>query len=367
MNNTKSNLSVIKIERFKSRFSYWKIVTAIFSINIVFYLVLLILYNAVPELFKKQLNFPEGLYFLDQVISSILHGTLLYFMLNYFYSFIAEKRSLIHYVLVSVIALIVYITYLIAEKYFFRPITNSSTTNALIFTLVLNSVILIAVNLIIAYLFYLRDEKKHRKVLEDQKLQLEIEKAHANYNFLKAQINPHFLHNTLNFLYAKSIPYSPDLSEGILTLSEIMRYALGENSVKDGKAALKDEIEHMRNIIKIHQFRFGNGLQVQFEVNGIVNGAVIIPFVLITIVENAFKHGNLKNPENPIEIKLTIGHNSLCFFCRNKKKTGPKELSTGIGLDNVKKRLDLAYGNQYSLNIKDEADFYTTLLTIHTL
>lgn len=358
---------MIKILKFKRRFSWWKVVAIILGGNIAFYGVQLILYYAVPELFRKPLNFPEGLYLIDQFISCILNGTLFYFTLNYYYSFIAEKKSFIHYLLVSFLLIIIYVTYLITEHYFFPSLTNKNSINTWVFFYTLSSLILIGVNLLIAYLFYLRDEKKQRKVLEEQKLQLEIEKIHANYNFLKAQINPHFLHNTLNFLYAKSIPYSPELSEGILTLSEIMRYAVGENSVKGGKAALKDEIEHMRNIIKIHQLRFGNSLQVQFEVNGIVNGAVIIPFVLITIVENAFKHGNLKSTEHPIEIKLTIEHNRLFFYCRNKKKTGPKELSTGIGLDNIKKRLDLAYGNHYGLNIKDESDFYTTQLTIQTL
>jgi two-component system, LytTR family, sensor kinase len=213
----------------------------------------------------------------------------------------------------------------------------------------------------------LRDEKKQRKILEEQKMQLEVEKSQANFNFLKAQINPHFLHNTLNFLYAKSLPYSPELSEGILTLSDIMRYALSEGNARDGKAPLKDEIEHVRNVIKINQLRFSNNLNVQFDVEGVVNGASIIPFVLITLVENAFKHGDIKSNDNPITIKVKVDDNSLWFYCRNRKKSGPKELSTGIGLDNIKKRLDLAYNKNYSLDIRDEAEFYSTELTITQL
>jgi len=213
----------------------------------------------------------------------------------------------------------------------------------------------------------LRDEKKQRKVLEEQKMQLEVEKSQANFNFLKAQINPHFLHNTLNFLYAKSLPYSPELSEGILTLSDIMRYALSEGNAIDGKAPLKDEIEHVRNVIKINQLRFSNNLNVQFDVEGVINGATIIPFVLITLIENAFKHGDLKNTNYPIVARVAVEGHRIYFYCRNKKKTGPKELSTGIGLDNIKKRLDLAYGEKYQLNVKDEADFYTTELIISNL
>ena len=198
-------------------------------------------------------------------------------------------------------------------------------------------------------------------------MQLEIEKSQANFNFLKAQINPHFLHNTLNFLYAKSLPYSNELSEGILTLSDIMRYALSEGNAKDGKALLKDEIEHVNNVIKINQLRFNHNLNVSFEVIGILNGATIIPFVLITLVENAFKHGDLKNLNNPIEIKLKVDDHQIYFFCRNKKKTGPKDISTGIGLDNIKKRLDLAYGKEYELNIKNESELYTTELFINRI
>jgi LytS/YehU family sensor histidine kinase len=106
---------------------------------------------------------------------------------------------------------------------------------------------------------------------------------------------------------------------------------------------------------------------VQFDVEGVLNGANIIPFVLITLVENAFKHGDLKTNESPIVIKIMVKDNQLYFYCRNKKKTGPKELSTGIGLDNIKKRLELAYGKEYTFNIIDEADLYTTELTINKL
>jgi LytS/YehU family sensor histidine kinase len=146
-----------------------------------------------------------------------------------------------------------------------------------------------------------------------------------------------------------------------------MRYALSEGNAKDGKAPLKDEIEHLRNVIKINQLRFSNNLKVELDVQGVINGAQIIPFVLITLVENAFKHGDLKSIEHPIVIKIKVEGKHLYFYCRNKKKTGPKELSTGIGLDNIKKRLDLAYGKAYHFLVKDDAEFYTTELTIDPL
>ena len=226
---------------------------------------------------------------------------------------------------------------------------------------------ILLVSFVFAYATYLWESKKQRRILEAQKLILETQISQANFNFLKAQINPHFLHNTLNFLYAKSLPFSAELSEGILTLSDIMRYALSQGNQKDGKAPLKDEIEHVNNVIKISQLRYSNQLKVNFDVTGSVEDAKIIPFVLITLVENAFKHGDLKNQEHPIDIKLDVKGTKLFFTCRNKKKTGPKQLSTGIGLDNIKKRLELAYGDKYRFNVKDEAEFYTTELIIYEL
>lgn len=317
-------------------------------------------------------------YFMSQGGALLFFTFFHYYLANYNYNLFAGKKNITAYITPLVIAILVLIVYYSIDEILLphngivrRRVTSSilkkTNTSLLVIARSISVFFLLGSNLLSAYLFYLRDEKKQRKILEAQKLQLEVEKSSANYNFLKAQINPHFLHNTLNFLYAKSLPFSPELSEGILTLSEIMRYALGEHNLTNGKAALKDEIEHLRNVIKIHQLRFGNSLQVHFEVNGIVNGAAIIPLVLITIVENAFKHGNLKSAEHPIEIKLNIAHNSLHFYCRNKKKTGPKELSTGIGLNNIKKRLNLAYGEQYTFTIKDEAEFYTSQLTIYSV
>jgi sensor histidine kinase YesM len=130
----------------------------------------------------------------------------------------------------------------------------------------------------------------------------------------------------------------------------------------------------MNNIIKIQQLRFGNALQVVFTIQGQPEGLRILPFILITIVENAFKHGELKDPEHPVTLDLCIEDaaasaqgpgKKLRFHCVNKKKTGPKELSTGIGLENTRKRLELAYGENYSLYIKDQRESYTANLSIN--
>lgn len=295
--------------------------------------------------------------------------TLIYFGINLFYNLIADNRKFFSFIKVAGMIVLVAFAYKTLLFYFFPMVLHNRHDSPFsVYQAMLGQLVpLICVTFLFAYGTYVRESVKQRRILEAQKLQLEAQISQANFNFLKAQINPHFLHNTLNFLYAKSLPYSSELSEGILTLSDIMRYALSQGNQKDGKALLTDEIEHVQNVIKISQLRYTNQLKVNFEVEGDLGGIFIIPFVLITIVENAFKHGDLKNQEYPIIIKLQVKAGRLYFYCRNKKKTGPKVLTTGIGLENIRKRLDLAYGDQYIYNIKDEADFYTTELTINKL
>lgn len=313
---------------------------------------------------------------LSKVFSTFFFSFFFFVSLNMFYRLFAGKHRAVTYlqpVAVSLLLLGFYFTVslLFLNKLKYHASATESSTESdlpaglLVFAFVMSALVLTGLSMLVAYFTYLRDERKQRKVLEEQKMQLEVEKSQANFNFLKAQINPHFLHNTLNFLYAKSLPYSTELSEGILTLSDIMRYSLGP-AAREGIVPLKEEIEHVRNVIKINQLRFSNNLNVSMEVQGVLNGATVVPFVLITLVENAFKHGDLKDETNPIVIRLEVDGHEVKFYCRNKKKSGAKELSTGIGLDNIKKQLDLTYGRNYLLDVKDEADFYTTQLTIHS-
>ncbi len=361
--------------RAKKRYSLFNVFWVILAINIFFFILSVIVVKflqspetkaASEQLFTKNAC-------LREIATVIFHTFFFYIALNLYNKLIVEKRSALPYILYSlcffggVFGYYCAVHYFLPEKMPVSGINEQKSFGLFIFSFSISSVFFVCLALLIAYLNNLRDEKKQRKILEAQKMQLEVDKSQANFKFLKSQINPHFLHNTLNFLYAKSLPYSAELSEGILTLSDIMRYALNEAAGSDDKAPLKDEIEHVRNVIKINQLRFSNNLNVNFEVQGVINGAEIIPFVLITIVENAFKHGDLQKPEYPIDIKLNVTNKRLYFYCRNKKKTGPKEISTGLGLDNIRNRLQFAYGSNYTLLIKDDTDFYTTELTIDTL
>jgi two-component system LytT family sensor kinase len=357
----------------KKRYQFFSVCSVVFAVNILFAAMeLTVLVILDSEESKKALReWASSIMLLKKFIAIACQSLFYYYALNHYNTLMVKKRSAIHYLRYSGWLLLIGFGYFVVMNHVFERklmmAGKTTPTGLLVFSFAITTICYTAAALLIAYLNNLRDEKKHRKVLEAQKMQLEVDKSQANFKFLKSQINPHFLHNTLNFLYAKSLPYSAELSEGILTLSDIMRYALSEATGSDDKAPLKDEIEHVRNVIKINQLRFSNNLHVHFEVNGVVNGIEIIPFLLITVVENAFKHGDLQKLEHPIEIKLDVEHGRLYFYCRNRKKTGPKEISTGLGLDNIRNRLDFAYGKGYKLSIRDEAEFYTTELTIEKL
>lgn len=309
-------------------------------------------------------------YLLNQSLGTLATAVLFYFSLNHFHRLFQQRKRFVHFLLPCILIIVSVEVYNIAVDTFLPLSNNVNNQNSLSTQVIGNLFIAIpyaALSLLIAYINNLRDERKKHQLLQEQKLKLEVEKMQADLKFLKSQINPHFLHNTLNSFYARSLPLSRDLADGILTLSEMMRYALGEAYTPDGKVLLQDEIEHLKNVLKIHQFRFRNHLHVQLNVKGEMNGAVIIPFVLITLVENIFKHADLNDPDYPVVINIEIGEGQLRYHSCNKKKSGPKELSTGIGLDNVKKRLDYTYGTGYALTIRDEAETYTTELIIHNL
>lgn len=358
----------------KNRLSFWRVSAWLLGINIFFTgLVLIVIY------YVKLPNQPRNMYaafhlhsFLVRMGLSLVFQCVFYFFaLNTFYRLMrrhAPWPPYIGYSLVFVLGCFVYslINDLTIKKEELQVVLDTSLK---IFSYGFSALVHIVITLTVAAIIRQLDEKKYQahnqKLLEERTFKLEKEKMQADYLFLKAQINPHFLHNTLNFLYARALPLSPELSEGILTLSAIMRYSLDNREDGDGKVLLSHEIGHVHNIIRMQQLRFGNTLQVQFCLNGEPDGQRILPFVLITLVENAFKHGELKSAESPVIISLDVCANGkLHFVCSNKKKTGPKELSTGIGLDNTRKRLDLAYGENYTFFIKNQRDLFTVDLTI---
>ena len=215
-----------------------------------------------------------------------------------------------------------------------------------------------------------RTERERRKQAEARREHLfriqEMEKnlMEAEILNLRSQINPHFLYNALNFFYSQIYPYSEKTANGILLLSDMMRYALKEDGL-NGKVMLEEEVKHLENYIEMNQLRFDHHLQVSFQVDGSTSFRMIMPLILITFVENCFKHGDLLDPANPLLIRLFITNDQLVFYTFNKKLSGNKPISTGIGIDNIRRRLELGYPKRHSLVLKNTDSFYTCTLTLN--
>jgi two-component system LytT family sensor kinase len=191
---------------------------------------------------------------------------------------------------------------------------------------------------------------------------LETERKDMELQFLKSQLNPHFLFNSLNNIYSLAYQKSDKTADAILKLSEILRYMIYESN--DSLVALKTEIEYVQSYIELQKLRFKDGASVLLTINGEIDGQQIIPLVLISFVENAFKHGVANDPSDPIRIDIIANQKILHFSITNKKNNANKDEMGGVGLNNVERRLQLLYPERYKLNIVNSATHYTSELML---
>ncbi|WP_454801230.1 sensor histidine kinase [Mucilaginibacter phyllosphaerae] len=197
---------------------------------------------------------------------------------------------------------------------------------------------------------------------EQEAEQLKQEKIRAELLFLKTQINPHFLYNTLNYLYSLAYPVSEKLADAIIKLSQLMRYMLN-NSV-DGMLNLQLEIDYLENYIGIYRLRFEESFFVNFKTTGDFNKKKIASLILIPLVENAFKHGVTNDATIPVKIHINTTGQQLTMVVSNKISHGQKDDSSGVGLVNIKRRLELIYPGSYELLVSNNGATYKTTLNI---
>ncbi len=185
--------------------------------------------------------------------------------------------------------------------------------------------------------------------MERTKEQIEHQKVNAELAFLKSQVNPHFFFNTLNNIYSLAVTQSNKTAVSILKLSSIMRYMLTE--VQEEKTFLLHEIEHINNYLELQMVRLTDKVKVNFKVEGNIDGIQIAPLILIPFIENAFKYGVSTIDESEVLINLKASNKIIQFTVSNTivQSRNSMQNSTGIGIKNVKRRLDLLYTNKYVL------------------
>lgn len=191
---------------------------------------------------------------------------------------------------------------------------------------------------------------------------LQSEKKDMELQFLKSQLNPHFLFNSLNNIYSLAYQKSDKTADAILKLSEIMRYMIYESN--DSWVALAKEVEYLQSYIELQKLRFKDGASVELTLNGEIDGQHVVPLILISFVENAFKHGVANDPKDPIRINIIANQKILHFSITNKKNKTNKDAMGGVGLNNVERRLQLLYPDRYKLNIVNSATHYTSELML---
>lgn len=197
---------------------------------------------------------------------------------------------------------------------------------------------------------------------EDRK-NLETEKLNAELAFLRSQINPHFLFNSLNNIYSLAYKKSEKTPEAILKLSEIMRYMLYESN--EEAVLLEEEINYLENYIDLQKLRFKEEVYVDLHVDIDSGGHRIMPLLLISFLENAFKHGVSTDQHQPIRIDISVRNRRLHFKAENAKNQLNKDQTKGVGLTNLKRRLQLGYPDRHTINIVESEHYYSSELFIY--
>lgn len=202
---------------------------------------------------------------------------------------------------------------------------------------------------------------KKTKKLETKILETQLKLKEQELNYLKMQIHPHFLFNTLNTMYGFALQKAEETPEMILKLSNLLDYLLYQ--VDKPFVLLSSEINHIKDYIELEKMRFNDTLNISFNVHHISENLKIAPMLLIPFIENSFKHGSIKSGLLDIQIDLFAENNNINFNIENTHAaTQPSK--KGIGLENIKKRLDMLYKNKYDLKINNKKDRFKVSLQL---
>lgn len=279
------------------------------------------------------------------------------------------KRKIKTFILLSFYALIVSF-YLISLIIFPFLIINTSEVNFATLDKTLLDIYFLVVGIyaaiIMAILIKLIKLSNHR---QHQHLQLLKEKTAAELEALRSQINPHFLFNTLNSIYTLSLKKSDKTPEVVLKLSDMLDYLLYKCNAD--KVELSLEVRLIENYLFLQQVRFEKRVKIDFEIEGKMDNHMISPMLFLPFIENCFKHGAGKTRnESLIKIKLISKANYIEFQVNNGKPEIGRNMhmanSGGIGLENVRKRLELIYKDAHDLIISDNLKDFSVLLKIET-
>ncbi len=316
--------------------------------NILKHIALWIIYLILPIIIIPR---PEGNYIersqfvlLHYLFSSLY--SILFFYANFYWTIpgLLYKNKKWKYILVITLFVL-----LCLAVYRILPKIINFEANRNIFFLFFATLVKLIFMFIVAWIIVLYKRNKEQAIAKNQ----------AELAYLKAQVNPHFLFNVLNSLYALAIKKSDKVVEAISQLSDIMRYNINES--QKNLVSLTHELEYLEDYIDIQKLRLTTKTKVIYEVRGDPENKEIEPLLLITFIENAFKYGVSTEKKSEIVIKIEIVENNLNLFVQNDKVKKLLDTS-GTGLKNTIKRLNYTYKNNYYLNITNKEMYYRVQL-----
>ncbi|WP_443946661.1 sensor histidine kinase [Pedobacter sp. AW1-32] len=289
--------------------------------------------------------------------------SVLFFYINYLLliPYVLKKGTILNYILSLVGSIILFSPlYYLMEQIVYPLIGWKSYDMDLDFSFAFivtlgSNFLNIFLGLLLSYLMDWRTIRTEKEVVEKEQLKTELA-------FLKSQVNPHYLFNTINDIYSLSQQQSKEAPEALLKLSELLRYMLRESD--DHYVPLINEIDYLNTVMDLQKIGQKGNSYINFKVVGKVEHQKIAPLILINFIENAFKHGIFKNSEEPIQILITIDKQAFHLHLSNKINVVKKDRTGGIGLVNVKRRLALIYPNRHKLLIDRKGDTFIVDLKI---
>ncbi|RYU96064.1 sensor histidine kinase [Emticicia agri] len=210
--------------------------------------------------------------------------------------------------------------------------------------------------------YFMRGWYKQQEAIQD----LKQEKTAAELELLKSQVQPHFIFNTLNSIYAEAFKKSPETAQQIIKLSNLIEYTLYDS--KKEKVALEDELKYIRNYVDLQKIRIGDKVDVSFNIYNSINHILIPPLLLLPIIENCFKHG-VNNSIKPswLRIDISVNQQELIAKVENSIEADTKNTkahNSGLGLNNVKRRLELLYPGKHDFKTYSEANSFLVVLKL---
>jgi sensor histidine kinase YesM len=282
--------------------------------------------------------------------------------INYFFFLpkVLENKQLLRYFLTYLIPFsILTLLFVVLKRYFVDGYTYQEKyfySERFVIQLVVSSLFIV---LFVSMLRFAEDWFE----LEAKKKELAGEKLLAELRYLKAQVNPHFLFNTLNNLYYLAYTQSPQTPEVVARLAQMMRYMIYDSN--HALTPLSKEIAYMENYIQLEKLRLSDSAEIRFQVSGDPGGVQIAPLIFITFLENAFKHG-IGPSGGWIRASLSLSGGVCHYEVENSRQAALRdpEMPSGIGLQNVRRRLELTYPGQYVLDIQEFPESYAVRLMI---